>query len=386
MANLILIIVLTSTCFFATFGANVPTVTITNTRRASTIRFPEDHVEITSTEKVSLLNVLPPNVTSTTTTTEPSTIKPTKPSRNVNIIGNYSVAVQHVSQEDEIIVKATPLLELLNILRQLPNEKLLEIYPKLLGEAENGYGSYQTSTESVLDFLNQIREQPKITPTSSPVTITDSAKNTITKASTIPATARPDVLKTTSSSPDVSTTTTLSPMTSEQTTQSPITRIDLKNTPNHTNEQQSKESVAPIGTTEKIVITTEKAQETSSISYEFTDYPPPLPPSLPEFPSIVKHQDDKGGGASFAIGVAVGIFACVLVASTGVTWCVCRRHWGRRNVYATMERSEEMPRGLTKPGPPIILPSEFESSKKLSTAIAKQEHQNDDGCNRVTEL
>ena len=365
MAHIVLNLVVTSTCFLVTFGANLPTVTVTNARRQSTIRFPEN--SSTTSERSSLLDVLPPN--STTTTTEPpSTIQPTKStSSNVQIIGNYSVAVQHVSQEEDIVVKATPLLELLNILRQLPNEKLLEIYPKLLGEAENGGSFYQTSTESVLDFLNQIREQPKTTTTSSPVVIT--------------TTTKPSKVLTTASSPsNTLTSTTLSPITIEQTTKITTPVYETKS-------NESFSSTTPNATTTTTDSFLAAVTETATVTYEFTDYPPPLPPSLPEFPTIVKHKEsESGGGASFAIGVAVGIFACVLVASTGVTWCVCRRHWGRRNVYATMERSEEMPRGLTKPGPPIILPSEFESSKRLSTTISKPENQNDDGCNRVTEL
>ena len=128
--------------------------------------------------------------------------------------------------------------------------------------------------------------------------------------------------------------------------------------------------------------------ELNSITYEFTDYPPPLPPSLPEFPSMKHPKNDPIDriDASFAIGVAVGIFACVIVASTAVTWCVCRKHWGRRNVYATME-TEDIPKAFTKPGPPVILPKEVEQSRRLSCtpAVASHKHQSEDG-NRVTEL
>ena len=71
----------------------------------------------------------------------------------------------------------------------------------------------------------------------------------------------------------------------------------------------------------------------------------------------------------------MGILACVIVAAACVTWCVCRKHWGRRNVYATME-AEEMPKNFTKPGPPIILPNELYSKRtKVFTNKNIQNHQ-----------
>ena len=167
MASLILhLLLLVDLCLLIS-GANLPTVTVSKVP-TQTIRFPNDNNVTTSTvaTTTTLLTTSP-----TTTTTTTSTIKPTKP-KNVQIIGNYSVAVQHVTEDtEELVVKATPLLELLNILRQLPNEKLLELYPKLLDETKNG--PYRTtSTESVLDILNDIRENPTTSATTTSTTAT----------------------------------------------------------------------------------------------------------------------------------------------------------------------------------------------------------------------
>ena len=167
MASLIFhLLLLVDLCLLIS-GANLPTVTVSKVP-TQTIRFPNDNNVTTSTvaATTTLLTTSP-----TTTTTTTSTIKPTKP-KNVQIIGNYSVAVQHVTQDtEELVVKATPLLELLNILRQLPNEKLLELYPKLLDETKNG--PYRTtSTESVLDILNDIRENPTTSATTTSTTAT----------------------------------------------------------------------------------------------------------------------------------------------------------------------------------------------------------------------
>ena len=124
---------------------------------------------------------------------------------------------------------------------------------------------------------------------------------------------------------------------------------------------------------------------TTPKSYEFTDYPPPLPPPLPEYPRINREQNTD---TSFAVGVAVGILACVVVLGGGATWCVCRRtcSFSTRNVYATME-AEEIPRAFTKPGPPVILPDEFDQvSKANHCGIGKPPYSSELDANRVTEL
>ena len=129
--------------------------------------------------------------------------------------------------------------------------------------------------------------------------------------------------------------------------------------------------------------TTPRALTTTSVVYEFTDYPPPLPP--PPRTNRESYTD-----TSFAVGVAVGILACVVVLGGGATWCVCRRtcSFSTRNVYATME-AEEIPRTFTKPGPPIILPGEFDQviSKTRAGSIAKTTYSGQIEANRcVTEL
>lgn len=377
-------------CLLLIHGANLPTVTV-SIGAPHTIRFPNSNVTTskvtTPKETTSLLEVSP----TLSTTTETSSIKPSKAFGNVKIIGNYSVAVQHVTQDEELVVKATPLLELLNILRQLPKEKLLELYPKLLDETKNG--PQRTSTESALEILNDIRENPPTTTTTTTSTTRQTTKYTTLATTETPATKGSTVAE------EVTTIATTN-MTFNSTTVSTTRSMDkVGNLTEFTTEtlseydgsstERNPSSVTP---NDEFISTTEYLS-TVPITYEFTDYPPPLPPSLPQFPSVVvTHHDDKHEridriDASFAIGVAVGIFACVIVASTAVTWCVCRKHWGRRNVYATME-TEDIPKAFTKPGPPVILPREYEHTRRLSNtpASASEQQRGQEDCNRVTEL
>merc|ERR1712051_111142 len=108
--------------------------------------------------------------TKSTTTIKPTTIEPIKSTTKANsvqVIGNYSIAVRHASKvkkengAEEIIEQNSSLLEVLNYLRQLPREKDAKIY---FG-AEGNQNSAST-TESVLEFLNELREQQKTTTTS----------------------------------------------------------------------------------------------------------------------------------------------------------------------------------------------------------------------------
>ena len=87
--------------------------------------------------------------------------------------------------------------------------------------------------------------------------------------------------------------------------------------------------------------------------------------------------------------MAVGILACVVVLGGGATWCVCRRtcSFSTRNVYATME-AEEIPRAFTKPGPPVILPEEFDQIGKSSRGLIRKPsfYKGEIEANPVTEL
>ena len=384
MAIQIIQLFLAFDCLLLITGANLPTVTVSK-GASHTIRFPNSEVTTskvtTSKETISLLEVSP----TPSTTTVTSSIKPSKTSGNVKIIGNYSVAVQHVTQDEELAVEATPLLELLSILRQLPKEKLLELYPKLLDETKNG--PHRTSTESALEILNDLRENPTTTSTTTP-----SAKFTTLAATEILTTessTKAENVTTVATTSMTFNSTTVSTIRSTDTEVGNLTETETLSEYNRSSTERNPSSFTP---NEEFISTTEYLS-TVPITYEFTDYPPPLPPSLPKFPSVVvTHHDDKHEridriDASFAIGVAVGIFACVIVASTAVTWCVCRKHWGRRNVYATME-TEDIPKAFTKPGPPVILPREYEHTRRLSStpASAREQQRGQEDYNRVTEL
>ena len=346
-------------------SANVPTFTVTRQTTAATVRFPDhEDVENSTTVTKNLLETLPPASVAPVTLT---TLKPSK-SDKVNIVGNYSdVAIQQQmakANEDEIVVKASDLLELLDFLRELPRERFEEIYPQVLSKNDP-----HSSTESFAEKLNKLRQQEAVTSTTTTTTKTSTSTTSTTSSTTV----IPDT--TTSSSSEEDETTIF-----ENFDEQPTTLTELES---EQEEDVVTQVVVPAATTTSSNVTTQisiaeddnippllgnsnlhkKVATTTPTYYEFTDYPPPLPPSLSQPPSTESgggefSEDRRGRDASFAVGVAVGILACVVVAAACVTWCICRKHWGRRNVYATME-VEEIPKAFTKPGPPVILPNEL---------------------------
>merc|ERR1711993_73586 len=97
-------------------------------------------------------NLLVTEPFATTISSTTASIQPSK-SEHVHIVGNYSIAVQQVTtvkkedEVEEIIEKTSSLLELLDFWRQLPRERLAEIYPHVLG-----YGNQSTATESFWNY------------------------------------------------------------------------------------------------------------------------------------------------------------------------------------------------------------------------------------------
>jgi len=416
--------------------ANVPTFTATN--RQATVRFPNEQdnglkttpkppeeflidspIEAATNNSDWTTTTIKP--TKSTTTIQPTTLEPIKSttkSNSVQVIGNYSIAVQHASKvkkengAEEIIEQNSSLLEVLNYLRQLPREKLAEIY---FG-AEGNQNSAST-TESVLEFLNELREQQKTTTTST-AKITSTTENpkpttafsTTVSSSTTTSTTRSiltekeaeivtilydeDLIDSTEKIvPDQDITPNVEDDLLEYDN---VTSIDNKITNSSSNTNLTlaqKPSLSP-----PILVTnynSNNLSQTPSIlttpkSYEFTDYPPPLPPPGPPLSDYPRINRDQNTDTSFAVGVAVGILACVVVLGGGATWCVCRRtcSFSTRNVYATME-AEEIPRAFTKPGPPVILPDEFDQVSKANnhgSSIGKAPYSSELDANRVTEL
>ena len=402
-------------------GANLPTLTVS---KLSTIRFPSDFEETASRRATSLIIT-----TETSTTTTPNIISPSKSNASslsaVTILGNYSIAVQHQEastttttttttpiplKQEEIIEKTSSLLELLDFWRQLPRSRLAEIYPHILGYGSPENVQTQTSTESVLQLLNKLRQQETSTQRET-TTVSTTTTSAITSSSVQAdlledlneefttlryedlaayednnnddAFTEYNVAETTSVAPDAIHHKELDLINDTQ-TQSIFTQGDQVNgvaiteqvSANLSNNLTELFVPSKIPTDELVV----SSSPVPVSKYEFTDFPPPLPPPPsiynieeeqnpipPPPPSSTLRPKDSGtrhaaaasrNDASFAVGVAVGILACVIVAAACVTWCLCRKHWGRRNVYATME-AEEMPKAFTKPGPPIILPNEL---------------------------
>jgi len=406
-------------------GANLPTLTVS---KLSTIRFPSDFEETTSRPRTTSLII----TTETLTTTTPKIISPSKSNESsaVTILGNYSVAVQHQEvttsntttpnpEAEEIIEKTSSLLELLDFWRQLPRSRLAEIYPHILGYGSSENVQTQTSTESVLQLLNKLRQQETSTQRKTS-TVSSTTTSAVTSSSLIleesneefttvryedladtyddannndDAFIEYNVAETTSVDQDVIHHQDLDLIINNTQTQSIFTQsFQVVNGVANGTEKVSAnlsdnltESFVPskISTTELIELSSSPVPPVSK--YEFTDFPPPLPPPpssiynieeqqnpIPAPPSSNLRPEENAGedgystrhaaasrnDASFAVGVAVGILLCFIVAAACVTWCLCRKHWGRRNVYATME-AEEMPKAFTKPGPPIILPNEL---------------------------
>jgi len=397
---------------------NVPTFTIS---RQATVRFPLEQEVIdkrNNTKAETLLIDSPLEITTnasndwTTTTIKPT--KSTTKSNNVQVIGNYSIAVQHASKvktesgAEEIIEQKSSLLEVLNFLRQLPREKLAEIYFGVEGIAN----SSASTTESVLEFLNDLREQQRTSTTTTTSTTSTTTKRPETSTTiSIPSTVITTTIKTTTSEEE---TTMINDDENDFTEVSVIEHdtVEEVSAPLHdekivsTKNNSSDTSYTPLSldvSSSKplpplVEITTKKSTRTSSTtsttittssisSYEYTDYPPPLPPPLADYPSLINR--DQKTDTSFAIGVAVGILACVVVLGGGATWCVCRRtcSFSTRNVYATME-AEEIPRAFTKPGPPVILPEEFDQIGKSSRGLIRKPsfYRGEIEANPVTEL
>ena len=426
--------------------------TFTVSRRPQSVVQPTKSVLVTpeSTSTTSTSTESPVTTTPLTTSTTTPSIQPTKP-ENVQIVGNYAVAVQHATtvsksrnnsrddqdagggseENDEIVVvKPSSLLELLNFWRQLPKEKVAELYPQVVAAISND--PVQTSTESVLELLNKLREQQETSTTSE-------APNSATSLSPIeppikavatdlalepemPANETASVHFENDSDSDTNETedahleetaeimtedetqeTTTLPMFEEDSvleqepdsiTQNSTTQSTTTTT---TSTTSSTTTITPVSIEQSTVTSPSPTSVTTSM---FTDYPPPgvvaaggMPPATPpydggggdESPNRSLIGDVRNSDHSFAIGVAVGILACLVVASTCVTWCVCRRHWGRRNVYATMEA--DFPTPFTKPGPPVIFPDEIAPVHvTVDPAQSSKDQNSSRGQDRVTEL
>ena len=416
--------------------ANVPTFTATN--RQATVRFPNEQdnglkttpkppeeflidspIEAATNNSDWTTTTIKP--TKSTTTIQPTTLEPIKSttkSNSVQVIGNYSIAVQHASKvkkengAEEIIEQNSSLLEVLNYLRQLPREKLAEIY---FG-AEGNQNSAST-TESVLEFLNDLREQQKTTPTSTVkiTTTTEKPRPTTAFSTTVSSSTTTSTTRSTSTEKEADLVTILYEEDLIDSTEKIVPDQDI--TPNVQDDLLKSDNVTSIDNkitnssgnsnltlaqkpslTPPILVTnynSNNLSQTPSIlttpkSYEFTDYPPPLPPPGPPLSDYPRINRDQNTDTSFAVGVAVGILACVVVLGGGATWCVCRRtcSFSTRNVYATME-AEEIPRAFTKPGPPVILPDEFDQVSKANnhgSSIGKAPYSSELDANRVTEL
>ena len=310
------------------FCANLPTITVT---RRSTVRFPNEETFSTQTTVIDISPI--------SATTQRTKIKPSKITEGVQVVGNYSSAsVQKQTNSVDEIIEKYGVLAVLNLLRQLPREKLGQIL-------SDGNGSLPSVTsESPLEVL-----KPQTTTAST--TTEETSEENLTEAFEYV----------------------------EETTLLSINDdyVDFTEQPEQ-NEFVPDEDLPSISDTQIIHPPPLISEKPSNLTetYEFTDYPPPLPPPITEY----NYQGNTD--TSFAVGVAVGILACVVVAATGVTWCICRRHWGRRNVYATME-ADEIPRAFTKPGPPIILPDEF---TQASNKVLDKDAANNAVSNCVTEL
>ena len=83
-----------------------------------------------------------------------------------------------------------------------------------------------------------------------------------------------------------------------------------------------------------------------------------------------------GGGAAFwdsrveiAVVSAAAVLLCLVLAAALITYCVCRSHFHRKNIYTTME-VEPRPQFFTKPGPPVILRHEVEERRGVPQAHA----------------
>ena len=80
-------------------------------------------------------------------------------------------------------------------------------------------------------------------------------------------------------------------------------------------------------------------------------------------------EDKDDSGAAFwdsrveiAVVSAAAVLLCLVVAAALITYCVCRNHFHRKNIYTTME-VEPRPQFFTKPGPPVILRHEVEERR-----------------------
>ena len=89
-----------------------------------------------------------------------------------------------------------------------------------------------------------------------------------------------------------------------------------------------------------------------------------------------KDNSGGGGGAAFwdsrveiAVVSAAAVLLCLVLAAALITYCVCRSHFHRKNIYTTME-VEPRPQFFTKPGPPVILRHEVEERRGLPQAHA----------------
>ena len=416
--------------------ANVPTFTAIN--RQATVRFPNEQDNgLNTTPKAteeflidSPIKAATNNSDWTTTTIKPTksttTIKPitlepiksTTKSNSVQVIGNYSIAVQHASKvkkengAEEIIEQNSSLLEGLHYLRQLPRETLAEINFSAEGKQHSA-----STSESVLEFLNELREQQKTTTTSTVkiTTTTEKPKQTTAFSTTVSSSTTTSTTRSTSTEKESEIVTILYDEDLIDSTEKIVPDQDI--TPNLQDDLLKSDNVTSIDNkiansssnsnltlaqkpslSPPILATnynSNNLSQTPSIlttpsSYEFTDYPPPLPPQGPPLSDYPRINRDQNTDTSFAVGVAVGILACVVVLGGGATWCVCRRtcSFSTRNVYATME-AEEIPRAFTKPGPPVILPDEFDQVSKANihgSSIGKAPYSSELDANRVTEL
>ena len=81
-------------------------------------------------------------------------------------------------------------------------------------------------------------------------------------------------------------------------------------------------------------------------------------------------NDKDESGAAFwdsrveiAVVSAAAVLLCLVAAAALITYCVCRSHFHRKNIYTTME-VEPRPQFFTKPGPPVILRHEVEERRR----------------------
>ena len=160
-----------------------------------------------------------------------------------------------------------------------------------------------------------------------------------------------------------------------------------------TAKTSSAEENIPSSTTSIVIGTTTFEKTTSLDMLEL--YTTPLPTTsantngnilIPNVPlvavggGVIKDSDSAGdkedSGAAFwdsrveiAVVSAAAVLLCLVAAAALITYCVCRNHFHRKNIYTTME-VEPRPQFFTKPGPPVILRHEVEERRAIPQSHA----------------